>query len=109
MSRWLFPGDGASAAVEADVRVGGRYDIHMRDPAGGRHHQFGEYREIVHPSRLVFSWSCPEIGVVDSVVTVELEDHERGTELLIRHDLPPDPNIRTAHEQGWAGCLVNLE
>src|SRR5438067_2168695 len=72
MGRWFFPGAGWIAEVTSDLRVGGRYQLAMRDPAGSRHLQFGEYREIVPVSRLVFTWSCPELNVVDSLVTVEL-------------------------------------
>ena len=109
MVRWFFPSEGWTAAVTSDLRVGGRYEISMRDAEGGRHHQFGEYREIVPSSRLVFTWNCPELSVVESVVTVELIDHGDRTELVLTHELPPDPAIRSGHEQGWEGCLSNLE
>ncbi|HUP49602.1 MAG TPA: SRPBCC domain-containing protein [Thermoanaerobaculia bacterium] len=109
MARWFYPGDGWTAEVVADVRVGGRYELVMRDAAGVLHTQFGEYREIVPESRLVFTWSCPELSVADSVVTVDLIDHGEGAELLLSHELPPDPKIRRGHEEGWEGCLGNLE
>src|SRR4051794_8426739 len=91
MSRWFFPGDGWRAAVSAELKVGGRYRLAMRDAAGGEHLQFGEYREIVPVSRLVFTWSCPELQVVDSVVTIELLERGAHTELHLTHELPPDP------------------
>ena len=109
MARWFFPGENWSAAISSELRVGGRYEISMRDAEGGKHTQFGQYREIVPVSRLVFTWSCPELAVVDSVVTVELIDHGQRTELVLTHELPPDPKIRRGHEQGWQGCLGNLE
>jgi uncharacterized protein YndB with AHSA1/START domain len=112
MARWFFPGDGWTAAITCDLRVGGRYEIAMRDAEGGRHRQFGEYREIVPVSRLVFTWTCPELGVTDSVVIVELSAHGKEgerTELQLTHQLPDEPNIRRGHEEGWVGCLGNLE
>jgi uncharacterized protein YndB with AHSA1/START domain len=81
----------------------------MRDAAGTEHRQFGQYREILPVSRLVFSWSCPELSVVDSIVTVELIDRGVRTELSLLHELPPDPKVRRGHEEGWTGCLGNLE
>src|SRR3954463_10973066 len=74
MARWFFPNQSWTAAITAKLEVGGRYHIAMRDGEGARHVQFGEYREIVPVSRLVFTWSCPELSVVDSVVTVDLVD-----------------------------------
>ena len=82
MARWFFPGDGWTATITSDLRVGGRYEILMRDAAGDQHTQFGQYREVVPVSRLVFTWSCPELAVVDSVVTVDLIDHGQRTELV---------------------------
>jgi uncharacterized protein YndB with AHSA1/START domain len=89
--------------------VGGRYRIDMFDPAGGIHAQAGEYREILRPSRLVFTWTCHELGVEDSVVTVELERVGEQTDLVLTHVLPPDPKIVGEHEGGWKGCLTQLE
>ena len=109
MARWFFPGDGWTAAVTSDLKVGGRYEVDMRDKEGVRHMQFGEYREIVPVSRLVFTWNCPELAVTGSVVTIELTDHGDRTELVLTHQLPPDPKIRRGHEEGWMGCLGNLE
>jgi uncharacterized protein YndB with AHSA1/START domain len=109
MARWLFPDAAWTATVTADVRVGGSYELAMRDPDGGAHRQFGVYREIVPVSRLVFTWSCPELAVVDSVVTVELEDSGTETGLTLTHELPPDPKVRRGHEEGWEGCLGNLD
>jgi uncharacterized protein YndB with AHSA1/START domain len=109
MARWFFPMATWTATIESDLRVGGRWVVDMREPDGKLHRQFGEYREVTPTSRLVFTWSCPDLGVTDSVVTVELVPHERGTALTLSHVLPPDPKIRAEHEGGWNGCLGSLE
>jgi uncharacterized protein YndB with AHSA1/START domain len=110
MARWFHPGLDWTTQVRVDLRVGGAYELRMRDPDGGEHLQFGEYREITPVSRLVFTWNCPDLQVVESVVTVDLlERGERSTELVITHELPPDPKIRRGHEEGWTGCLASLD
>jgi len=109
MARWFFAGVGWTTKVTADLRVGGRYQLSMRDASGTVHEQFGEYREIVPVTRLVFTWSCPDLGLVDSVVTINLVDLGARTELELTHVLPPDPKVRRGHEEGWIGCLTNLE
>jgi uncharacterized protein YndB with AHSA1/START domain len=73
------------------------------------HHQFGVYREIEPVSRLVFTWTCPILEVTDSIVTIELTERGERTELLLRHALPDDPKVRSAHEEGWTGCLASLD
>lgn len=109
MARWFFPDRRWTATITSELRVGGRWEVLMRDETGTPHNQFGEYREIVPGSRLVFTWSCPDLGVTDSVVTVELTPQGSGTELRLSHELPPDPNVRRGHEEGWQGCLGSLE
>jgi uncharacterized protein YndB with AHSA1/START domain len=108
MARWLFPGADWTVTVSSELRVGGRYELLMREASGVEHRQFGEYREIVPCSRLVFTWSCPELSVVESLVTVELVERGDRTELSLVHELPPDPKVRRGHEEGWTGCLGNL-
>lgn len=109
MAQWFFPAPGWHAEVTAEARVGGAYRVAMRDPAGGLHLQEGIYREIQPDSRLVFTWTCNELGVVDSVVTIELAEQGQGTDLTLTHELPDDPNILREHEGGWNGCLNSLE
>jgi uncharacterized protein YndB with AHSA1/START domain len=109
MARWFFPGQGWTCEVSSDLRVGGHWQVSMRDAEGGQHHQFGEYREIVPETRLVFTWSCPDLGVQGSIVTVDLLEVNGATELTLTHELPPDPKVRSGHEEGWQGCLGNLE
>jgi uncharacterized protein YndB with AHSA1/START domain len=109
MARWFFPGDGWTCEMTSDLRVGGGWQALMRDADGVEHNQFGEYREVLPESRLVFTWNCPDLGIEGSVVTVELREAGEGTELTLTHELPPDPKVRRGHEEGWEGCLGNLE
>ena len=108
MTQWFFPAPGWRTEVSADVRPHGSYRVAMYDPAGGVHVQEGVYREIQPASRLVFTWTCTELGVTDSVVTLDLVDRGELTELVITHELPDDPNILREHEGGWIGCLGSL-
>jgi uncharacterized protein YndB with AHSA1/START domain len=108
MAQWFFPAPGWRAEVAADVRTLGSYRVAMHDPAGGIHVQEGIYREIQPVSRLVFTWSCAELGVADSLVTLELAESGPHTELVLTHQLPDDPDILREHEGGWIGCLATL-
>ena len=108
MARWFFPAPGWRADVTADVRIGGRYRVAMVDPAGGVHVQEGVYSVIEPDARLAFTWSCLELGVADSLVTIELRDLGAETELTLSHELPDDATIRREHEGGWTGCLESL-
>lgn len=53
--RWWGPKDFTSPFCKMDFRVGGRYHFSLRSPDGKDYWSTGEYREIVPPSRLVFT------------------------------------------------------
>jgi uncharacterized protein YndB with AHSA1/START domain len=108
MAQWFFPAPGWRAEVAAEVRTHGRYRVGMHDPDGGVHVQEGVYREIQPFSRLVFTWTCAELGVADSLVTIELVERGDVTELILTHELPDEPTILREHEGGWNGCLATL-
>ncbi len=108
MARWFFPAEGWRAEVTAEVKVDGRWRVAMHDPDGGIHVQEGVYREIKPNTRLVFTWTCLELGVTESVVTIDLAEAGAHTELTLTHQLPADPRILREHEGGWNGCLDNL-
>jgi uncharacterized protein YndB with AHSA1/START domain len=108
MAQWFFPAPGWRAEVAAEVRTHGRYRVGMHDPGGGVHVQEGVYREIQPFSRLVFTWTCAELGVADSLVTIELLERGDVTELILTHELPDEPTILREHEGGWNGCLATL-
>lgn len=108
MARWFFPAPGWTAEVVADFRVNGPYRIAMRDPSGALHVQEGVYRVIEPVSRLVFTWTCLELGVAASVVTLDLVEVGPRTELVLTHELPDDERILREHEGGWQGCVESL-
>lgn len=112
MKRWMCPEGAVVEAAESDPVVGGAYRVVMRTDDGNRHTASGEYREIERPRRLVFTWGWEEEGAsVDpggSLVTVELEDRDGGTELVLLHERLPDAESRAGHESGWTGALDNL-
>ena len=78
---WGCLGDGYSVPVcEVDLRVGGKWRFANRHPKGEAAFH-GEYREIVPPSRVVFTEIFEEFPDVVSVVTSELTEEEGKTRL----------------------------
>ena len=106
LKRWAGPGDLTTPLAEVDLRVGGRYRIHMQAPDGTLHRVAGTYREVVPPEKLVYTWAWeekPEEG--ETLVTVEFLDRGRGTEVVLTHERFPNAAVRDRHEHGWGGCL----
>jgi uncharacterized protein YndB with AHSA1/START domain len=89
--------------AESDPRVGGRFDIVMKNDMGEIPH-WGEYREIDRPNRLSFTWNSP-FAEPDSLVTITLRKVGKETELTLIHDRFPSEASRNGHEKGWTEIL----
>jgi uncharacterized protein YndB with AHSA1/START domain len=83
LSNWWGPRRYEIAGCEIDFRPGGAWRIVHR--AEGEQHVFrGEYREIVRPERIV--WTFEWLGMPGhvSVETLTLEEHDEKTTLTAR-------------------------
>lgn len=94
VSRIIDDWGGGPARVQA--RVNGRYSLWDGEMSG-------LIREIVYPTRIIYtlreeSW---EDSYLDSLVTWELKENSRGTELFLRHTGLPNRKIRETHNDGW--------
>jgi uncharacterized protein YndB with AHSA1/START domain len=104
LARWMSPVGHAIAEVEA--RPGGRLHVTMVGE-GQRIEHTGEYRELVSGRRVVFSWLSPYTGPEPSIVTVELEGREGGTQLTLTHEALPADAVES-HAGGWGRMLDRL-
>lgn len=97
---------GPGARVVNDPRVGGSYEIVMRD--GDReipHH--GTYLELVPHERLRFTWESPH-SVEGSMVTITLTPDGDQTRIDLRQDRFASEGARDGHIKGWTAILGNL-
>lgn len=107
LKRWSAPGDLVPALAEVDLKVGGKYRIHMQAPDGTVNKVMGVYQVVDPPQRLVYTWSW-ETGDDHSETLVTVEFFERGpnrTEVVLTHERFPNTLARDRHQQGWTGCL----
>jgi uncharacterized protein YndB with AHSA1/START domain len=85
---WGCLGAGYSVPVcEIDLRPGGRWRFVNRHPKGEAAFH-GEYREIVPPSRIVFTEIFEDFPDTVSVVTAELADEDGKTRLTATVQYP---------------------
>lgn len=110
LKQWWAPSGGEpTSLVELDVRVGGRYRICFGGADGNQHECAGEYREVVKPRKLVFTWSWPRTTPDRvSLVTILFNAKGRGTELVFRHEQFFDETARDNHNRGWSRALEKL-
>jgi uncharacterized protein YndB with AHSA1/START domain len=104
MFQWWHCQDSQCRGIEADVRVGGAYRIHMVSDKGD-HIAIGKYLEVVPNQRLRFSWQWENYPMPDSIVTIELEDLGTTTRLTLTHEGIPDRPETPDHKSGWTAAL----
>jgi uncharacterized protein YndB with AHSA1/START domain len=111
LAKWWGPKGFTVPDLALDVRPGGAWRTTMRAPDGQDHIVSGVYREIVPPSRLVFTWGWETQGPRghETVVTIELFEVPDGTRLELHQEVFESTNSRDQHAHGWAGCLDCLE
>jgi uncharacterized protein YndB with AHSA1/START domain len=96
--------------VRIDLRVGGRLELTMVAPGGGREMTIGYDIVELEPPRLLVLRSdpMPAMGMPDpTVVRVELHDHGPKTRLTLT-DGPLPPHGRDGAEAGWRAALEKL-
>jgi len=107
MSKWFYPEEDMSAEVANTFHVGGGYTLKMHSKGGEIYTHVGEYKEIIPPEKLVFTWNSD--FVQNTIVTVTFSESGNGTEVTISHDLLPVGKMMENHRKGWGGCLNRLE
>lgn len=79
LSNWWGPRRYEIAGCEVDFRPGGTWRIVHRDAEGGEYGFRGEYREIVPPERIVWTFEFEGMPGHVSVETMTLEEHDGKT------------------------------
>jgi len=109
IKKWFAPGNMQTPVAEIDLRVGGNYRIVMQNADGETHSPSGAYEEIIPDEKLVFTWKWQDSDLVTRVTIILTELGAERTELILRHEGFPAEEIRDRHDEGWTGCLANLE
>ena len=112
LKQWFGPENVQTHDLVADVRVGGKYHWDLSNSEGERMTVRGEYRELQPGKKIVFTWQWDDDEVWKnrtSIVTVELDDADAGTELRLTHVQLPSEASRDRHTEGWSSVLDRLE
>ena len=108
LAQWMHPGTAARSTARVDVRVLGGFEVVMHYPNGPlRHH--GVYHTIERNKRLVFTWFSDATQHTETLVTVEFNATNGGTEIVLTHERLPDNQAGCSHVQGWTLALELLE
>jgi uncharacterized protein YndB with AHSA1/START domain len=81
MKQWWGPRKYEIASAELDFRPGGKWRVVHRGPDGEEYGFHGEFREIVRPERIVWTFEFEGMPGHVSVETLTLEEHNGKTTL----------------------------
>lgn len=117
MKHWFVPKPWGIAAVDIDVRPGGRSNITMRDPDGNEYPNTGVYLEVVPNEKLVFTdaftegWQASEKPFFVGVLTFEDEGGKTRYTARARHWKMEDKETheKMGFHEGWGQCAEQLE
>ena len=108
---WFGPKEFTLPFCEIDFRVGGSYRFCMRSPEDEGHWVWGEYREIVEPERIVFTWNRehPDGEIWSStIVEVGFAEHNDRTAFTLHQSTFETVPYRDEHGFGWGQALDRL-
>lgn len=112
LARWSGPGGFTVTHSAIEIRPGGVYRSCLRAPDGVERWVSGVYREIVKPSRLVFThaWEEP-VGspLRETLVTVTFVEEGRKTRMTLHQTSFATAASRDGHQRGWLGSFERLE
>jgi len=106
---WGAEGSFQTTHMESDLRPGGRWAMRGLRVNGEPFTITGEYREIVRPHLLVFTWLPDWQGIVErSLVRIDLGEEDGITTVRLTHSGLTAETRRTGH-RGWPQILTWLQ
>jgi uncharacterized protein YndB with AHSA1/START domain len=110
MRRWFHCArDWGTPEAEVDLRVGGQVRVVMRRPDGTEVGARGEYTLIDRPHRLAMTWTFDDEPANEQLIELSFSESEGSTTVLMVNSGISTDARREAQDQGWQGCLDELE
>jgi uncharacterized protein YndB with AHSA1/START domain len=113
MKNWWGPRKYEILSAELDFRPGGKWRIVHRGSDGEEYGFHGEYREIVRPERITWTFEFEGMPGHVSVETLTLEEHDGKTTLTARSVYDSvesrDGMLESGMEAGAAETMERLE
>ena len=111
IAQWWGPQGFTIPAIEFPAEPAERYRIEMQPPEGEAFGLRGEFREVVPPSRLAFSfaWEDPDPDDVENLVSLVFRELEGSTEVSLDQRPFATEARRALHRDGWTDSFEKLE
>lgn len=116
LAKWFGPQGYAVIYTTVDLSVDGAYEIVIESPEGQSVRHFGQYLQIIKPTKLVFTWMLdgqPCQGsanqCAETLVTIDFKALGQSTEITLTHEQLPGQQALDGHSFGWNACFDSLQ
>ena len=110
--KWWGPKHHPATQMKMDVRPGGLWRACLRSAEDGKELWMnGVYREIIHPERIVFTFTWEEEGErgMETLITITFSDLNGKTEMKF-HQTPFQSTFeKDGHSEGWMSTFDRLD
>lgn len=111
--QWSVPDGWTLTVCESDLRVGGAWRFVSERPNGRTVGQYGVYREVAPPDRLVKTELWEDWDAGETIVTTVLTERDGGTTLTTTVRFPSqavrDTVMKGGFDQGTAEVYARLD
>jgi uncharacterized protein YndB with AHSA1/START domain len=107
--QWLGSADMRCDVPLLEPHVGGHFKVTMHPSHGAETRLDGEYKTVVAPTTLGFSWWVEGSDVRTTLITVKFAPAGDGTELTLRHEGLKSAASRDAHGKSWEESFNKLK
>lgn len=107
---WFAPDGFEVTSSNVDARPGGKWQVTYRSPHGVEYVEYGEFRTVDAPERLIFTLAQIEAGrtVLTSLVTVTFTSIGSGTRMRFHQTGFDTPVQHDDFQGGWGECFRKL-
>ena len=110
MGTWFAPAGFEVTSCSVEARAGGKWRVTYRSARGVEYVEFGEFRTVDAPERLILTLTQIEGGrtVLTSLVTVTFTSVGSGTRMSFHQTGFDTPTRHDDFQEGWGECFRKL-
>lgn len=111
LTKWFGPKGFTIPSLEFQPRLGESYRIEMQPPERDPFYLTGEFRRVVPPACLsyTFVWEDPDPDDVETLVVLSFRDLGGSTEVALSQGPFMTTARRALHRDGWTDSFDKLE